>query len=53
MLKIFQFLQENINILELLSEEKVCIIGVTEEETKAILEAFAEEISIEKSNYWQ
>lgn len=53
MIKIFTFLQENVAILELLKEKRVSLVGVTEEETQAVLEAFGEDIKLEKSNYWQ
>ncbi|MFF2176730.1 competence pheromone ComX [Lysinibacillus sp. NPDC058147] len=54
MIKIIQFLQENVSVLELLKEEKVSLVGVTEAETHAILEAFEEEIDVKTiSPYWQ
>ena len=43
MIKFIQYLQENIQILELLKEKKVSLVGVNEIETMAILEAFNEE----------
>ncbi|MFF5995676.1 competence pheromone ComX [Lysinibacillus sp. KU-BSD001] len=53
MIKMIQFLQENANIVELLKEKKVSLVGVTETETQAMLEAFKEELKLERSNYWQ
>lgn len=52
MIKTIQFLQENVTILELLKEKKVSLVGVTEAETQALLEAF-EEKTCTKSIYWQ
>ncbi len=40
MIKFIQYLQENTQILELLKENKISLVGVNELETKAILEAF-------------
>lgn len=53
MIKMIQFLQENVTILELLKEKKVSLVGVTAAETQALLEAFGEDINLGKSNYWQ
>ncbi|WP_431027179.1 competence pheromone ComX [Lysinibacillus sp. LZ02] len=53
MIKMIQFLQENANIVELLKEKKISLVGVTEAETQAMLAAFEEELNLEKSNYWQ
>lgn len=44
MLKIIHFLQENEEILALLKEKKISLIGVTPGEQVAILEAFDEKI---------
>lgn len=49
---IIQFLQENANILELVIQGKVSLLGVTEKELAAILEAFSGDISPLKS-IWQ
>lgn len=43
MIKFIQYLHENTQILELLKEKKISLVGVNEIETKAILEAFNEE----------
>lgn len=51
MLKIVQLLQENNNILKLLKENKISLIGVKPNEQKAILEAF-DEISIQDKAIW-
>ena len=52
MIKIIQFLNKNVNIVELLKENKVSLVGVTETETQAILEAFDEKLCA-KIIYWQ
>ena len=49
MIKFIQYLQENTQILELLKEKKVSLVGVNERETKALLEAFNEGDSQQRS----
>jgi competence protein ComX len=51
MIKMVQFLENNPNILELLKEKKVSLLGVTELETKSILESYEKDLS-KKSMLW-
>ncbi|MGE7908215.1 competence pheromone ComX [Lysinibacillus xylanilyticus] len=51
MIRIIQLLQENESLLELLKEQKVSLVGVTEIENLAILSSFEEEIC-QKSLFW-
>ncbi|WP_107839478.1 competence pheromone ComX [Metasolibacillus meyeri] len=44
MMKLIQYLQDNMDIAKLLHEGKVSLVGVTEQEQVAIMEAFEEEV---------
>lgn len=45
MLKMIQFLKENNEVLELLKQNRVSLVGVTQNEQKAIMQAFIEKNS--------
>lgn len=49
MIKLIHYLQENTQILELLKERKVSLVGVNEIEIKAIIDAFNERDSQQRS----
>ncbi|PAD23146.1 competence pheromone ComX [Terribacillus saccharophilus] len=51
MINIVQFLEKNPSILELLKEKKVSLLGVTELETRSILESYEKDLST-KSMLW-
>lgn len=46
MIKIISFLEENPSLLNLLKENKISLIGVTELEQQSIVEAFEEKICL-------
>ncbi|WP_107942906.1 competence pheromone ComX [Metasolibacillus sp. FSL H7-0170] len=52
MMKMIQFLRDNMDIAKLLHEGKVSLVGVTAQEQEAIVEAFAEEVHAD-GVYWQ
>lgn len=52
MSKMIQYLMENPNILKLLKERKLSLIGVSAVEQQAIIESFNEPIYI-KNNGWR
>lgn len=51
MMEIIQFLQANLSQLELLKQGKLSLVGVSKSETKAILEAFEEDLH-QKGAFW-
>ncbi|WP_313892080.1 competence pheromone ComX [Psychrobacillus sp.] len=51
MLKTIQLLNKQPQLLKLLKEEKVCLVGVSESETKSILETYSKDAS-ELGVYW-
>ncbi|WP_262382997.1 competence pheromone ComX [Bacillus infantis] len=53
MQEIIQFLVSNSEILHKVKEGTVCLIGVSSEELKAIMEVFLEEKITPKAYYWQ
>lgn len=44
MIKIIQFLEQNPSLLPLLNEQKLDLVGVTNTEQQAIVEAFNEQL---------
>lgn len=51
MIKIIQLLKENPDMIQLLKENKLSLVGINEIEKTAILDAFEEDIK-QKSGYW-
>ncbi|AMO85177.1 competence pheromone ComX [Solibacillus sp. FSL W7-1472] len=51
MLKIIQYFKENPTMFQLLKEEKISLIGVSEVEKVSILEAFEEDVK-QESAFW-
>ena len=51
MIKIIEFLQNNPMVLDLLKQEKISLVGVSAIESKAIVEAFEEDLS-PMSAFW-
>lgn len=53
MLQIIKHLEENKNLVQLLKEEKACLVGVSSNETKAILDAYNSELSASRDIIWR
>lgn len=53
MLQIIKHLEENKNLVQLLKEEKACLVGVSSNETKAILDAYNSKLSTARDIIWR
>jgi UPF0288 family protein (methanogenesis marker protein 3) len=51
MLKTIQYLNSNPEVLELLKEKKVSLVGLNEDEVRSILETYASN-AVEPGVYW-
>jgi competence protein ComX len=52
MIEIMQYLLDNRDVLDKVREGTACLIGVSSEELKAILEVFSADPLIQKAYYW-
>jgi competence protein ComX len=52
MQEIIKFLVNNVEVLTKVKEGEACLIGVTPEESKAIVEVFSDEEKDTKRYYW-
>ncbi|MDI3311639.1 MAG: competence pheromone ComX [Thermoanaerobacterium sp.] len=52
MQEIIRFLVNNVEVVTKVKEGKACLIGVTPEESKAIIEVFSDKPTTTKRYYW-